>query len=70
MYLVIKGKVDLSNYFAIMVLSTLILVSVVVASYFLPYAPTGTALLMAVLSVVSLGSSMRVMSIVMNRSSD
>jgi hypothetical protein len=61
MYLVIKGKLNLSNYFAIMVLSTIVLVGVVVATAFLPFDKLGTALLMALLSMVSLGSSMYVM---------
>ncbi|MFC4701300.1 hypothetical protein ACFO4O_14110 [Glaciecola siphonariae] len=68
MYLVIKGKLDLSNYFAVMVLSTILLVGVVIATSLLPFDKTGTALLMAVLSVVSLGSSMKVMSLVINQS--
>jgi hypothetical protein len=69
MYLVIKGKLDISNYFAAMVLSTFLLVSVVIATSILPFDKTGTALLMGVLSVVSLGSSIRVMSLLLNQTS-
>jgi hypothetical protein len=61
MYLVIKGKLNLSNYFAIMVLSTIVFVGVVITTAFLPFDKLGTALLMALLSMVSLGSSMYVM---------
>ncbi|WP_371194026.1 hypothetical protein [Glaciecola sp. SC05] len=70
MYLVIKGKLDLSNYFALMLLSTFILVGVVVATSILPFDKTNTAWLIMFLSVVSLGSSMRVISLLMEKSSE
>jgi hypothetical protein len=64
MFLVIKGQLNLSNYFSIMVLSTSLLVGVLIAACFLPFDKNGTGLLMAILSITSLGSSMKVMSIV------
>ena len=70
MFLRIKGQLNLSNYFAFMVLSTIILVGVVSASYFLPFDKTGLALTMALLSVISLGCSMKVMSLLLNKASD
>lgn len=70
MYLVIKGKLDISNYFAVMILSTMILVGVVVATSVLPFDRIPTAMLIALLSVISLGSSMRVISLLLKQSNE
>jgi hypothetical protein len=70
MYLVIKGKLDLSNYFAIMVLTTITLVGVVITTAILPYDKTNTAWLIGFLSIVSLGSSLRVMSMILEQSKE
>ena len=57
---VIKGKVSLAQYFLVMLFSTIGLVSVTAASYFLPYDKSTVTLLMITLSVVSIGSSARI----------
>jgi hypothetical protein len=68
MHLIIKGKLNLSNYFSFMVLSTIVLVGVVVASSVFPFDKTNTALLMAGLSIISLGSSMKIITILSRES--
>jgi glucose-6-phosphate-specific signal transduction histidine kinase len=56
----IKGKVTLLQYFLLMLFSTIGLVAVTFASYLLPYDKSTITILMAVLSILSVGSSAKI----------
>ncbi len=62
MLLIIKGKLSLTQYFLTMLISTVCLVAVVAASYLLPHNKDIVALLVMVLSLISLGSSGQIIS--------
>ncbi|WP_395339735.1 hypothetical protein PN836_015205 [Ningiella sp. W23] len=70
MFLIIKGQLNLSNYFAFMVLSTLVLVAVVIASFMFPFDKNGLAVSMALLSILSVACSIKVMSLLSVQSED
>nr|WP_136251304.1 hypothetical protein [Ningiella ruwaisensis] len=70
MFFIIRGKLNITNYFAFMVLSTLLLVSVVIGAYLLPHDKSGVALTMAILSAISLGCSMKVISMTLEQPMD
>lgn len=57
---VIKGKVTLAQYFILMLFSTLGMVLVTAASYLLPYDKSTVALLMMTLSIISIGTSAKI----------
>lgn len=63
---IISGKITLAQYFIIMLFSTIALVSVTVASYLLPYDKTTVALLMMILSILSIGSSAKIIDLTAN----
>ena len=56
----IRGKISLAQLFIIMLFSTIALVAVTAASYLLPYDKTTVAMLMAILSAISIGSSAKI----------
>ncbi|MFT6268036.1 MAG: hypothetical protein ACJAVV_000841 [Alphaproteobacteria bacterium] len=56
----IKGKITLTQYFLVMLFSTIALVAVTAASYMLPYDKSTVAILMVILSAVSIGSSAKI----------
>lgn len=61
MSLWIRGKLSMQNYFTLMILFTVLLVVVVTASYLMPSNREDTAFLVALLSVLSMGSSLKVL---------
>lgn len=58
----IQGKVTLAQYFMLMLFSTAGLVGVTLASYLIPYDKSIVAILMMILSVLSIGSSAKIIS--------
>ena len=56
----IQGKITLAQYFLLMLISTIGLVCVTIASFLLPYDKSIVAVLMMILSVLSIGSSAKI----------
>jgi hypothetical protein len=57
---IIKGKVTLAQYFIVMLVSTVGLVALTIASYLLPYDKTTVAIAMMALSILSIGASAKI----------
>lgn len=64
---IIKGQVSLIQYFICMLISTICLVSVVAAAFILPHDKNIVAILMMILSIVSIGSSAMVMNLTLHK---
>jgi hypothetical protein len=58
----IQGKISLAQYFVLMLCSTMGIIGVTAASYFLPYEKSTVGLLMMILTCISLGSSAKIIS--------
>jgi hypothetical protein len=56
----INGKITLTQYFLVMLIATIGLVLVTAASYFLVYDKSTVAVLMMILSIVSIGTSAKI----------
>jgi len=56
----IKGETTLAQYFLVMLVSTVGLVGVTIASYLVPYDKTTVTVLMMILSVISISSSAKI----------
>ncbi|MGQ8365511.1 hypothetical protein [Glaciecola sp. 1036] len=69
MSLIIKGQLNLANYFAFMVLATLLLVSVVVASFTTQADKATTAYLIAFLASIAVGLNMKVITMLRDKES-
>ena len=57
MFQIIRGQISLMQYFLVMMLSTVCLVSVVGAAYLLPHNKEIVAAVVMILSFVSIGTS-------------
>lgn len=63
----IQGQVTLVQYFIAMLVSTVCLISVVAAAYFLPHDKNLVAIIVLTLSLVSLMSSGRIISLTLHK---
>jgi uncharacterized membrane protein YwaF len=61
--LLIKQTPSIENYLFYTILFTTLLVSVVIAMYYIPYNKTEVAVAVAVLSVLSIGSNIKLISL-------
>lgn len=57
---IIKEKVTLAQYFIVMLLSTVCMVAVTIASYLLPYNKSVVGIAMMILSIVSISTSAKI----------
>lgn len=60
MLFIIQGKITLIQYFVAMLISTIALLGVVVASSYMDYDKNTIACLMLILTITSLGSSAKI----------
>lgn len=67
MFSIIKGDITLIQYFMSMIISTICLIGVVAGAYFLPHNKDLVATTVMILSVVSLMSSGRIISLTLHK---
>ncbi|MDT0596293.1 hypothetical protein [Glaciecola petra] len=63
MSLIIKDKISLANYFSFMLVSTIMMLGIVVASMSMPMNKAIISVVFTILSLIALGSSYRIMSL-------